>query len=255
MISVGPLPFTVGAEDDETEIVLDNTSLYFTNLINRGIVLEEGKVKIHRLFPNLTPPNNVIPDYWHGRVVSYALKENTITMKLSYGFVGLEQRALRRYEHTCNNLFADGLHCPYAPLTGKGLPDNRINGTATGGSSTTLIDTGKDFSALGVQPGWSVFVKAGKKIIGTVGTVGTTTLTVDSWKNDGSASASIPASGNAYIVGPAFSSCDFSKADCIARGMFGPNNTQASADLNVNERRYFIGLLQPADVRFSGREF
>jgi len=252
---IGPLPFTVGAEDDETEIVLDNTSLYFTNLVNQGIVLEEGKVKIHRLFPDLLPPNNVVADYWHGRVTSYVLKEGTCTMKLSYGFVGLEQRALRRYEHTCNNLFADDLHCPYAPLTGKGLPDNQVSGTATGGTSTTLVDTGKNFVTAGVENGWQVFVKAGKKIIGTITNVATTTLTIDLWRNDGTASASVPASGNAYIVGPAFSSCDFSKSACIARGMFGPNNTQASAVLNTNERRYFIGLLQPADVRFSGKEF
>lgn len=252
---IGPLPFTVGAEDDETEMVLDNTGLYFTNLINQGVVIEEGRVKVHRLFPNLTPPNNVVADYWHGRITSYVLKEGTIVLKLSYGFVGLEQRALRRYEHTCNNLFADDLHCPYAPLTGKGLPDNRISGTATGGTSTTLVDTGRNFVTDGIQKGWLVFVKAGKKIIGTITSVAATTLTIDDWLNNGSASASVPASGNAYIVGPAFTSCEFSKAACIARGMFGPNNTQVSADLNTNERRYFIGLLQPADIRFSGKEF
>jgi len=255
VVHVGTLPFTVGAEDDETEIVFDNTSLYFTNLVNQGVLLEEGKVKIHRMIVGITPPNNVVKDYWHGRITSYVLKEGTCTMKLSYGFVGLEQRALRRYEHTCNNLFADDLHCPYAPLTGKGLPDNRISGTATGGTSNTLVDTGKNFVVSGVETGWQVFVTAGKKIIGTINTVAATTLTIDLWRNNGTASASVPASGNAYIVGPAFSSCDFSKAACIARGMFGPNNTQASADLNTSDRRYFIGLLQPADVRFSGREF
>jgi len=255
VISIGPLPFTVGAEDDETEIVLDNTGLFFTNLINQGIVLEEGKVKIHRLFPNILPPNNVVADYWHGRVTSYSLKEGTCTMKLSYGFVGLEQRALRRYEHTCNNLFADDLHCPSDVTAGKGIPENLVNGSATGGSTTTLIDTGKDFVTLGVQTGWLAFLPVTKKIVGIITDVATTTLTIHQWTKTAVVSADFPVSGDAYIVGPPFSTCDFSKAACKARGMFGPNATQTSADLNTNERRYFIGLLQPSDVRFSGKEF
>jgi len=255
VVSIGQLPFTVGAEDDETDIVLDNTGLYFTNLVNQGVVLEEGKIKVHRLFPNILPPNNVIADYWHGRVVSYTLRENVCAMKVSYGFVGLEQRALRRYEHTCNNLFADGLHCPYKSLGGVGIPENISNGTATGGSSLTLVDTGKNFVTEGIQIGWQVFVKSGKKIIGQITAVAATTLTIDFWRNDGSPTATIPATSDSYIVGPAFTSCDFSKAACIARGMFGSNNTQVDADLNVSTRRFFIGLLQPADVRFSGREF
>ena len=245
---LGRLPFTVGAKDDSTTAEFDNTDLKFTTLANQGVNLQHGRMKVHRLFHNLAPPNNAVQNYWHGRVLNFILTEATCRFELTFGFPELSQRALRRFEHSCNNLFADDEQCPYNHLAGFGIPENRLSGLATGGSATTLIDKSENFVMAGIQVGWHVFVKS-KRLRGVITNVAATVLTVDQWRN-----VPATASGDSYIVGPAFTSCNFSKKDCIARGMYGPNRTQGVTDLNVSQRRYFVGNTRPAAVTFRGAE-
>ena len=243
---VSTLPFSVGAKDDKGRLTAWNGDRFFTKLINEGVIFGQARLTCHRMFPNIAAPNNVIQNYWHGRVKKYTISESACEFELGFGFVNLKRRALRRWEHTCNNNFADGLHCPYDPLNGKGLPENRFRGAATGGSATTI--TGRNFEALGVQVGWLAFVET-KKIIGVITDVSGTTITVDSWRNGGPA-----ASGDAYVIGPAFTKCPFTKTGCNHRGMNGPvGGSFTAAKLNISTRRYYAGFLAPRPVPFSVR--
>ena len=62
---------------------------------------------VHRLFHNLAPPDNVIENYWFGRVLNFELTEESCIFNVGFGFPELSRRALRRFEHSCNSLFAE----------------------------------------------------------------------------------------------------------------------------------------------------
>jgi hypothetical protein len=117
-------------------------------------------------------------------------------------------------------LFADGFHCPYAPASGKGLPEAELEGTATNGTSTVLY--GNDhFENAGVASGWQAFVES-KKIVGVVNHVSGQTLHVNEWLYSGASTALTPANTDRYIVGSEASGCNYSLENCMALGMFGP---------------------------------
>lgn len=74
---------------------------------------------------------------------------------------------------------------------------NLISGTATGGSTTTMIDTSKNFSALGVRSGDKVYNStSGKRWVARVKSITSTTNPFDTLNFD--AQASTAASGDLY---------------------------------------------------------
>ncbi len=244
---LGTLPFTIGAKGDSTTAEFDNLDLLFTTLINEGVSLQHGRMTVHRLFHNLPPPDNIIANYWFGRVLNFELTESSCVFNVGFGFPELSRRALRRFEHSCNSLFAEDEQCPYNVMAGFGLPQTLTAGTTTSGTPTSITDTGKNFITLGVKNGMHVFIKT-KKSRGIIQNVTATTLTVDQWRFN------TAGSGDSYIVGPPFTDCHFSKGACINRGMFGPNGAQTDSQLNQSARRYFMGNTKPSAVVFQGHE-
>ena len=242
--TISELPVASSDSDDEFIIELDNSDYYARGLEDKGLRLHRAKVWVHRIFTNLDPPNNKITNYAAGTVVAYPMDARVCKLKVVSGLLALNRQGLWKLEQSCGSLFRDGLRCPYDPLAGKGLPERRFTGTATGGSTTTLVDTAQTFTP--VEAGW-VVVNLTDKSAGRVKSVAGDTITVESFANG--TNNSVTAS-DSYIVGPEFSSCPKSVTACQERGMFGPNDNQTSADLNKSERRYFHGIARPARVPF-----
>jgi len=260
VVSQGELPFPVGDDDDKTSLTLSNVDLRVTKLVNEGVTFQGGRVSCTRLFPTLSPPNNIIERYWQGHISREPiLQEDTATLELGFGFIGLGAQAQRRYETNCNNVFADGVdgHCPYDIVRGKGIPVNRASGQATGGTSTTLSDSGAKFlnpddGSIAIVPGDWVLVET-KSLVGEVSSVAEGVLTVSGWTVAGATSSLIPENEDGYVVGPSFGDCSYSVQACQDRGMFGPSGSQVLTVLNNDARRYFTGHIVPAKQTFHGR--
>ncbi len=250
VVDSGSLPFPVGAEEDATTLVLNNVQLRITKMVNKGVYFQGAKISCHKLFPTLDPPNNQISDYWKGTISGEpSLTERVASFNLRFGFVDLSGRAQRTYKVTCHNLFADGPngHCPYDIRAGKGLPKATTTGAATSGTATTLTKTGATFITDGVVAGDYAFVET-KKLVGIVESLTEEVLTVkknpdsDSGWTVGGVDSALTPSTETFIVGPAFTSCSYTRAACIDRGLYGANRKQTDSQLNSSNRRYFTGI-------------
>jgi len=78
----------------------------------------------------------------------------------------------------------------------------RVSGTATGGSTTTLIDTAKNFSAVGIIPGMN-FHNTTKKWTATVTDITSTTNAYDTVHFETAASAAAASDAYAFFIASA----------------------------------------------------
>jgi len=247
IVSMSPLPFTAGFQDTSISMSFDNTDGYVKNKINQGILWHEAEVAVSRLFPDLALEYNQIGSwaspYWWGWVSQAPTFEELSSMKISAGFSELTRPALRRLGRTDETVFGSE-HFPYDPMTGKGLPQNKVSGTATGGDATTLTTAA---TLTDIKEGWLVFIKT-KKIIGRVVTAAAGVITVENWVYGGDeATAVIPANADLFICGPVYTEFDGNQSTCLNMGMFGPNKQQTDNDLNTDMRRYFTGITIPGN--------
>jgi hypothetical protein len=246
--SMQKLPRPVGDSEKKVTIKVRNDTGQITDLLDLGVYFEHGRVSVVRIFPDLAKVDQNVGDwtnpYWHGRIV--AVKEVTrdwAVFELAFGYLDLSKRFGRVLHSSCHNIFADDDHCPYDIDAGWGLPQITTSGTATGGSSTTIVDSGKNFTALGVAVDDWVVAENGvaNLVTGQVTIVGTTTLTVDNWRF-----GTAPANGWSYIVGPEYTSCKYTFPACDNRGMGGPNDNRPPEELNSIRRRCFCGWTPPS---------
>ena len=244
--SIGPLTFKAGFQDSSVSITFFNDGLVKTKA-DEGQIWEQAEVRICRLFPDLDPEYNQVGDwdnpYWRGWIKQAPSFEVLSTMKVSSGFSELNRPALRRNGRTCMAILGSE-QFPYDPMAGKGLPQIKASGTATGGSALTLT-TGDDITE--IKESWLIFVKV-KKIIGRVVSAAAGTVTVEDWFYGGTATETIPASGDLWISGPAYNSYDGMEASCKNMGMFGPFDGQPENHLNTDTRRYFYALSLPGNA-------
>lgn len=245
LVSVGEFAFQAGDNDKTTDITAVNDG-YFTDLVDAGVVLEQGRVWAHLIFPDLDvdPEDRVIEKFWHGRVK--AVKDwsrASVTFETAFGFLELNRRALRRYESACRKLIGSTT-CPYAPLEGRGLPQPTVTGTVDSVAGLTLNDAGTDFTTdLNGDGAEYAFcynpANQDQVAVGVIDSVADGSLTVDEWR------LGTPAAGWNYICGAPYAACAGARGDCIARGMFGPSETHvAGLGLNKHKRRFF-GALAP----------
>lgn len=243
IVSMDPLPFIPGFKDSTISLKFENTDGLVAKKANQGVLWQGCEVAVCRLFPELEAPDNQIGTwdnpYWWGWISQAPTFEEVSTMKISAGFHELTRPALRRRDRTCSAILGSE-HFPYNPLAGKGLPQNKVSGTATGGDSTTLT-TGATLTE--IQENWLCFVKT-KKIIGRVVTASAGVITVENWIYGGDPdTVVIPANGDSWICGPVYTTYDGTQQTCMNMGMFGANSQQdEDVDLNTDTRRYFTGL-------------
>lgn len=240
---VPTLPFPVGAKQAKVTFRFSDHDAHYTNLMAAGTVFEQGTVSVIHHFTQIAPPGNALGDwtnpYWTGRIVKALPRDGVFEVEAEFGLVGLSRRAYRKFRSACDNNFADGHACPYSVGGGWGRPQNTASGTATGATSTTLVDSGKDFTALGVQTDDWILASHSDgttKGVAQVTGVGTTTLTVASW------TFNQPAAGWTYRVGPEYADCDYLFPSCQERGMAGPSATTPPASLNKVQRKFFVGV-------------
>ena len=251
IVSMDPLPFVAGYKDSSINMTLDNTDGMVKNKVNQGILWHEAEVAVCRLFPDLATEYNQIgtwaSPYWWGWISQAPTYEELSSTKISAGFSELTRPALRRQGRTCETVFGSE-HFPYDPLDGKGLPKDRVSGTVTGGTITTLTTT-DDIGD--VEEGWLVFIKT-KKIVGRVASIednsGTSTITVEKWQYGGANTLLVPVNAELFICGPEYGEYDGTQEQCMNMGMFGPNKQQALTDLNTDTRRYFTGISSPGNA-------
>lgn len=252
---LSPLWFSLGKHTTTLEV--DNSDGLITDLIDAGVILEGGEIAVCLQFRDVTPVSSGAlgswsAPFWRGFVsgASHPGRE-LVTLTLETGPSELSRRCPRRLKSTCHKPFADGHLCPYSVTDGYGKVNPVDTGTVTSGTSSTLVRTGYDFAAAGVEEDHIVMAwgTSAQLAVGVVTNVAVGTLTVDYWRFAGSP-VSPPANGWSYEVGPEFSTCNGSKGDCIDRGMFGPNDEQGAEELNWSRKRYFGGWAPPAKVQY-----
>ena len=238
--SIGPLTFKAGFKDADVTVSFSNHDNMVKTMADDGCTWEGAEVKICYLFigPDLPPGVNQVGSwenpYWWGWINQAPSFEDLSKMKISSGFSELNREALRREEWTAPDLLGSE-HFPYNPLGGKGLPQIKASGTATGGSGSTLTTT-DDISSL--KQSWLIFIKT-KKIIGRIVSAAAGSVEVEEWFYGGAATAIIPESGDSWIAGPVYTSYDGTEVNCKIMGMFGPNSEQDENSLNTDTRRWF----------------
>lgn len=256
--SIGPLTFKAGFEDSDVTFELYNHDHLMKTLADEGVIWERAEVSVCRLYPDYDPRTNpsVEPGanrvgtwdapYWRGWIKQAPSFEDVSSMKVSSGFSELTRPCLRKFERTdMSDLGTEQF--PYNPLAGKGLPQIKESGTATGGSGTALV-TAADIS--GLRESWLIFVKT-KKIIGRIISISTGTgeVEVENWLYGGvDAAEVVPVSGDSWIAGPVYTSYDGMESSCKNMGMFGPSEGQNENDLNTDIRRYFKALSLPGNA-------
>lgn len=246
------LPRPVGKDEKKisvkiAQVTRGNSTPLISNLYENNVYLEHARASVVRIFPDLAKAVQNVGDwsnpYWHGRVT--AVKEFTrdhVTCELQFGYLDLSKRFGRVFQRSCHHVFADGDGCPYDIDNGRGLPQVVSSGTVTGGTSTTIVDTGADFVSDGISVNdWVVAENGASNLaVGQVTQVQTTTLSVDNWRFGGP-----PASGWDYIAGPAFASCGYHEYDCDLRGMYAVSDNRNPEKLNYARRRFFGGWTPP----------
>lgn len=248
--SISALTFKAGFEDSTVTIVFSNADYLVRDKSNEGVIWERAEVSTCRLFPDLDPPYNKIGDWenphWRGWIKQAPSFETLSSMKVSSGFSELNREVLRAFGRTDMSQIGSE-QFPYNPLAGKGLPQIKASGTATGGTVKTLV-TSTDIS--GLEASWLIFVK-GKKIIGRIAAISGITgqVEVEYWLYGGDKTTEIiPESGDSWIAGPAYTTYDGMESTCKNMGMFGPHAGQSEADLNTDTRRYFYALNLPGNA-------
>ncbi len=251
ILSVGDKRWKLGLDDDTLNLTIGNADGTLSRIAKAfGIDIFEGaKVRNHRLFPSI---REIYKDYWFGEGLPMQWSEGECSWDIAFGIASLKQKFGRKIEATCPHVFAGGLSsdCPYHPLGAAfGVPEQKIFKTATGGTSTAKVFvSGGGLSAASV--GWIVFNRDENSYYRITNIVSDTELDVV-FSVFGESGANILNSGDKLFIGPPFTSCQKTPAECQERGMYGKHAGNSGGW--GTKLRYFGGAAASSFVNFTGR--
>jgi len=250
LISIGDRKWNLGLDDDTLNLKIGNADGVVSRIAKEfGIDIFEGaKVRHHRLFTSI---KEIYKDYWVGEGLPMQWSEDECSWDISFGIASFKQKFGRKIEFSCPHVFAGGpsSDCPYDLEKGKGVPEQKIVGTA--GSGTTNIRVVVDAGGLdAASVGWFVYNRTNNAYYRITNLVDDNNLDVV-FVIVGEGGANSLNENDTMFIGPPRTSCAKTPEECQEREMYG--KYRGNANGSGDRRRYYGGAAAASFVRFTGR--